>query len=149
MIDLPDVRQRDTWDCGPAAVTCVLRAYGWGKRDAAFAVADLGNPATGTDPFAIESRLQYLGFDSHVCHGMTVDDLRHHTRQGRPVLCPVTWGGEGHYVTVGEVSRGRVAYQCPTDGPCRDRFADWLAAWQDWHRAGATLHRFGVAVLKR
>lgn len=139
VLDLPDVRQRDDHSCGRVAVECVLRHYG---LTPARWLARLANPVMGMSPDTIEAVLwDALG---HVLRGsMDAALLQSLTRSGRPVLCPVTVAGGGHWVVVRGVARGRVYYHCPTAGPASLRLPAWHEIWRDHGPAGA-YHSFGV-----
>jgi ABC-type bacteriocin/lantibiotic exporter with double-glycine peptidase domain len=135
---LPDVRQAAGHDCGAAVLECVLRFYGVAP---ARWVRALPNPVQGVSPDTIEAVLwATLG---RVCRGtMTTADLRHHTRAGRPVLCPVADHG-GHWVCVAGVERGRVHYHDPLTGPAVAGAADWDRRWAD-STPGVPYTRFGL-----
>lgn len=140
MLVLPDVRQKKDYDCGRAAVECVLQFFG--------SYADLRrlltNPMDGTDPRAIEALLRKAGH--HVVSGeMTLDDLRHFTRSRRPVIAVVN----GHYVVVGGVdwSRGwKIGYQDPCHGFMKAKWVDFQGWWKEADRLGVTYNQFGIAV---
>lgn len=76
---------------------------------------------------------------------MTVDDLRHLTRTKRPVVCPVTLpDGNGHWVVVRGVLRGRVHIHCPIFGPHAQPVAAWLSRWYDSTSKGHEYDRWGI-----
>lgn len=140
LLAIPDVRQRDCYDCGDAAVQAAARFHG---------IADpvgprLANAVQGTDPATVEAVCRRLGL-SVLSGVMTVADLAHFTRTGRPVLCPVAALG-GHWVVVRGVGRGRVYCHCPTAGPVSSRTAEWVAGWRDTSRSGHDYDRWGIAV---
>jgi predicted double-glycine peptidase len=142
LLDLPDVRQREDFDCGTAAVETVLRFLG--VRAAGRGV--LADQVDGTHPSTIEAALRRAGLA--VQSGtMTPADLRHHTRQGRPVLCPIAAHG-GHWVVVRGVGRGFVYYSCPAEGAKQVRLSAWLDLWRDSTRAAHDFDRWGIAVGK-
>ncbi len=137
LLDLRDVRQRDDHDCGEAAVDIVLSFLGTrGKSDVASAV-------DGTHPSAIEAALRRAGL-SVQSGTMTVSDLQHHTRQGRPVLCPIASYG-GHWVVIRGVGRGFVYYQCPVSGREQKRLQEWIDLWRDSTRAAHDFDTWGIA----
>lgn len=137
MLTLPDVRQKKAYDCGRAATECVLKHFS--------ATANLSNLATtptdGTDPRAIEACLRLAG-RKIVSGEMSLADLRHFTRSGRPVIAVVN----GHYVVVSGVSRGRVHYQDPLEGPQRCSERDFVMWWKEADRLGVVYDQFGIAV---
>lgn len=137
MLTIPDIRQREDYDCGAAALDAV--ASYWGLR--ARGPAKLANAVHGMAPDTVEAVLRALGL-SVLSGEMTVADLRHLTREGRPVLCPVAVRG-GHWVVVRGVERGRVHVHCPIEGPAAWRLADWEAGWADSTR-GREFVRWGI-----
>lgn len=141
LLDLPDVRQRDGYDCGPAAIDCALAFLG--VRTCAH-VLGLANPVHGTAPDTVEALLRRA--DLPVLSGeMTLADLRHFARGGRPVLCPVALHG-GHWVVVRGVERGSVHYHCPLNGRQKMPRDEWLVHWRDDTTRGVTYSRWGLAV---
>lgn len=138
LLDIPDIRQADDYDCGAAALDAIARFHGLRARGP----VALANPVQGMAPDTVEAVLRSLGL-SVLSGTMTVDDLRHLTRSGRPVLCPVAHHG-GHWVVVRGVERGRVYYHCPAAGPAVLREADWLAAWRDTSRTGQRFLQWGI-----
>jgi predicted double-glycine peptidase len=139
MLDLPDIRQRDDYDCGSAAVDVVLTFLGVKSK-----ATSLTNAVDGTHPSAIEAALRRVGL--HVQSGtMTSADLQHHVKLGRPVVCCVSLHG-GHWVVVRGVSRGRVYFHCPTDGTRSVRLSEWFDIWRDSTRAAHDFDSWGIAV---
>ena len=136
---LPDLRQQTPHGCGRCALEVVWDYFGVRARYAP------PNPVDGMSPDTLENAL----WNSGVCvqaGSMDLDDLRYHTRRGRPVVCCVTHeSGDGHWVVVAGVSRGAVRYQCPADGPARQRAAEFLARWRDQTRRGVLYSRRGIA----
>ncbi len=140
ILDLSDSRQQHDHTCGPAALESVFRFWGKSVRG----VTGLANPVQGMSPDTVEAILRRAGFGL-LSGNLIVPDLRHFTRLGRPVLCPITTdAGEGHWVAVAGVSRGRVHYQCPTHGPASLRDTDWLPRWADATRFGHGFERWGI-----
>lgn len=137
MLQLPDIRQKKDYDCGRAVCECVLSFFG--------SYADLRrlltNPMDGTDPRAIEALLRQAGH--RVISGeMGLDDLRHFTTSGRPVIACV----RDHYVTVAGIRGRHVHYQDPSAGPVKATCADFAGWWVEADRLGVTYNQFGIAV---
>jgi predicted double-glycine peptidase len=126
---LSDIRQKTDSDCGPAAVRCVFDYFDDSRPHREF-VNGLLTGEHGTDPLAIEAWVRREGY-SVQSGTMDIDDLRHHTRAGRPVIAPVKMHGSGHYVVVRMVARGHVYFQDPVDGPRGMRRGEWLSVWRD------------------
>lgn len=127
LLDLPDCRQDRDEACGFAAVECVRRFLRVRER-----APDLSNPTQGMAPDTLAAVLRSLGL--RVLAGQMVGgtaDLRHYTKQGLPVVCPVTAAAGGHWVVVRGVARRRVFYQCPTYGPSSLPELTWLDGWRD------------------
>jgi hypothetical protein len=140
ILDLADLRQRDDWGCGRVAAA-VVHAYLGSKGRHPHAT-----PIDGTDPASMEASLWRSGVAVQA-GAMDVDDLRYHTRRGRPVIALVTEAsGEGHWIVVAGIERGRVWFQCPVQGPMVEPVASFEARWIDeTGRRGVTWSRWGIA----
>ena len=130
MKPLPNVKQGTDYDCGLAVVQSVLMGYGWSRAVAELEVREIPcDPHYGTRPEAIEAHLR-----NHFCTisgEMTIGDLRHFVRQGRPVICAV----EDHWIVVDAVERNAVIYMDPATGRHeRKTLAKFAAWWHDQHR---------------
>jgi ABC-type bacteriocin/lantibiotic exporter with double-glycine peptidase domain len=138
LLDTPDIRQDADHDCGVAAASCALR------HDGREVGSNVSNPVQGASPDTVEAMLRRAG--AAVTSGeMLVEDLKHYTKTGRPVLCPVSLYG-GHWVTVRGVERGKVHYQCPVNGREAVPLARWLEVWRDQTTRGTPYVCWGIAV---
>lgn len=153
LLDLPDVRQRADYDCGPAAVACVERFLSGRRRPLATLAREMGTSRRdGTAPPALVAYLQRAGLQ--VAEGkLDADDLDHYTRLGWPVICPAQRGESpasfagGHYVVVRGVGEdGAVFVQDPDGGPGAWPGRDFARRWHDRDGAGRVYVRYGVAV---
>jgi ABC-type bacteriocin/lantibiotic exporter with double-glycine peptidase domain len=143
LLDVADIRQDEDYNCGDAAVDAALSVYGLTRPRR----SKLANAVQGLSPDTVEAVLRALGLG--VLSGeMTVDDLRHFTRAGRPVLCCVAWDG-GHWVVVRGVERSRVHVQCPIRGRVPVPVAEWDRAWSDETVRGRAFVRWGIAPVAR
>lgn len=140
-IQLPDIRQdEDSAECALVAASIVWQHFGTRTRIIP------NTPLDGTSPDTLESVLWESGL-SVISGSMDLDDLRYHTRRGRPVISLVTeHDGTGHYVVVCGVERNHVYYQCPLDGPTKERSEDFEVRWQDRTRRGVAYSHWGIAV---
>lgn len=139
MLDLPTILQRDDWSCGQTAARVVFQHFGLRGR------GPQGTPQDGTDPRSVEAAFRLAGL--RVQSGeMEPDDLRHHTRAGRPVVCLVTEAdGVGHYVVVGGVKGRTVYYHCPVAGAKSELLTKFAARWHDSDRVAVRYERWGIA----
>jgi hypothetical protein len=140
MLDLPAILQRNDWSCGQVAARTVFQHFGLRGK------APPGTPQDGTDPRSIEAAFRLAGL--RVQSGeMEVDDLRHHTKAGRPVVCLVTESdGVGHYVTVAGVRGRTVFYHCSVSGARSELLTRFAARWHDSDRVAVRYERWGIAV---
>ena len=138
LLTLPDVRQRHPHDCGAAAYACVV-GYLLGKRQRIGA-----DPHDGVHPFELEPALRRAGLAT-VSGSMTLADLAHHQRRGRPVCCLIRTDDGGHWVVSRGVTATRVHFHDPACGFRWLSHADWLTAWHDQDRHGTVFRAHGVA----
>lgn len=139
-IPLPDRRQQDAHSCGPTVYRIVCEALG------VKAPGPKADPMDGLHPAYLSAQLQKVAKLPTVVGTLTVDDLKHFTRAGRPVVCLVRLGNSGHYVVVAGVERGKVVYQCPATGPGRQPVDEFVARWHDTDGRGHAYERWGLAV---
>lgn len=139
LIDLPEVKQRGEHDCGSAVFRCITAYWeGKGRRHKADALY-------GTHPDSLEPEFRRAGY--RVLSGeMDLTALKHLTAMGWPVACLVKADGEGHWVVVRGVVRGRVHLMDPIDGLVSVRATDWERDWHDFDRRGTVFRRYGLAV---
>lgn len=141
ILDTPEFRQGDDWDCGAAFLEILFGFHGvtrprWVKK--------LANPVEGMQPDTIAAAI-WAVFDRPAIYGpMTIPILRGFLADGKPVGCPVIFPGddEGHWVCVRGIERGRVHLQDPSRGRISRTFADWLAMWKD--AEGSVYQQWGV-----
>lgn len=138
ILDIPDIRQRADYSCGAACLEAVAQFHGLTARG----IRALANPVQGMAPDTVEAWFRGAGL-AVLSGSMGVDDLRHLTRSGRPVVCCVSQAG-GHWVVVSGVSRGRVYYHCPTHGASSVPVASWVSRWSDETVRGVTYHQWGI-----
>lgn len=136
---LPDCRQRDSHDCGTACLRTLWQFHYGQQRK----LIDLSTPADGLDPATMRAQLLKLGWNV-LAGTMTVDDLRHFTAAGRPVVCLVTIDGGGHYVVVGGVWRGKVWHHCPLNGWTGQHIDEWQQSWHDSNADGVRYVNWGL-----
>jgi ABC-type bacteriocin/lantibiotic exporter with double-glycine peptidase domain len=142
MLALPDVRQRFDYDCGMAATKTMLAYHG--LRTNSYTLASLAtNPIDGTDPRAIEATLRRSGLKV-ISGEMDIEDLKHHTKLGRPVICLVQLDNVGHYLVVGSVKLGQVHFNDPTHGPGKNNIKQFKNRWKDVDRLNTTYTQFGI-----
>ena len=140
MLQLPEIRQKGEYDCGPTARKIVEDYLG-------IRIPTVhATPVDGLSPSALENAFRKAG--ACVLSGnMTISDLRHQTRLGRPVVCLVTHKGEGHYVVVAGVGTRYVHYQCPDEGRRMELDSRFLQQWYDHSaRWGYDYKCWGIAV---
>lgn len=139
ILTLPDIRQKNNWSCGEAVVRTVFQFHGAAGK------LPLASPIDGADPRGLEAALWRAGL-SVQSGSMDLDDLRHHTRKGRPIVALVTSEGVGHYVVVGGLHRGWVYFQDPLRGAVRQKAEAFELSWKDVDRFGVRYVRWGISV---
>lgn len=139
MIPLPDVRQKDVYDCGEAAVRCVLKYYGI-SYSFKFATSQ-----DGSDPRQLEAAFRLSGMN--VTAGeMTIGDLRYFTRLKCPVICLIWYEKEAtsHYVVVNGLTKYSVLYHDVDSGPAKVGIIKWRKMWSAMGRLGETFQQWGI-----
>lgn len=124
---LPNVLQSRDFDCATAAWRTVYQ-YHHGRNAR---ILDLSHPIHGTDPATLEAVIR-RDANWHVRSGETMlADLRYYAESWRPSICLVTPpGSDSHYVVVGGLYRGRVYFQCPSEGWCAVKESEFEAMWR-------------------
>lgn len=138
MIDLPCVKQGEDWDCGRACARAVLSLFNMTSS-----LAMLANPVQGMCPSTLEATIRSFGLPVASGH-FRVEDLKHFTDSGRPVMCCIATHG-GHWVVVQGVARGFVYYMDPLSGETkRVRAHDWVNQWRDTDSKGTAYIHWGI-----
>ncbi len=156
LIEVPDLRQSFSYDCGAACTHSVAQFYGKadGKTEADF-ITELGTTLTnGTSPDAIIDWFNDAGLFVTSGNGLTIDDLKAMTNKGAPVIVPMQTYGEdgtpvtqtGHYVTVNGVGMGQVFFMDPLSGQELLPEDEFDAIWHDMEADGVASDHFGIAV---
>jgi ABC-type bacteriocin/lantibiotic exporter with double-glycine peptidase domain len=133
--DVPLLRQEHERDCGPAAVTMVLRF--WGKPASAELVREQAHTPLdqGVQAGALRDVLRERGLLAYLIEG-TVDDLERELTAGRPVVVglakPYTNAIWGHYEVVAGLNRARglVATVDPGRGWSVNTIEGFLREWK-------------------
>lgn len=122
LIDVPDIRQRNHWECGACSAASVGRYFGVGPKELSGWVKALGTSLEhSTDPNRIVAYLRQLGLFVAASSDMTIADLELAASEGYPAICCVQDYGNrreegasfayGHYLTVIGVGLGMVFCQ--------------------------------------
>jgi predicted double-glycine peptidase len=125
---VPDLRQSETWNCGEAAVRCVLAYHQFAAS--VLASVRISSPIDGVDPLAVERFLAKLGLRT-LAGNMKTADLRSLCDSLRPVVTLIhpADAHDSHWVVARGVSRGQVHYQDVAAGPSRCSVGAWEAMW--------------------
>lgn len=141
MLTLPDERQRDTYDCGEAAVKCVLKYYQINSS------VKFATSVDGSDPRQLEAALRLAGLNV-LAGEMTVADLKHFVKQKRPVVCLIWYdtSSTSHYVVVSGFIKNTIYYHDVYSGPECVGINKWNKMWMAMGRMGETYMHWGMAV---
>lgn len=145
-MNLPNYLQESPWACGPTCVKITCAALGKKYQAGYLEERLLCTQDEGVEPRSISAFLRSEGY-SVLDGNFRLEDLSHFVKSGAPVICLVDIGG-GHYVTVGDVSRGYVRFQDPSSGPQKLKIEAWEATWRVVSYCGSTLSSWGIAVWK-
>ncbi len=140
MLSLPDERQKDTYDCGEAAVKCVLKYYQINNT------VKFATYQDGSDPRQIEAAFRLSGLNV-VAGELTVADLKHFVRLKRPVVCLIWYAEQvtSHYVVVYGFEKNSVYYHDVETGPTSVGITKWNKMWTAMGRMGETYLHWGIA----
>lgn len=148
ILNFPDVRQRnESSDCGVVCVSGVLKYYGIDFKIPQLMKELCYSDLRYTVPTSFEPFFVHQGFK--ICSGiMAMSDLVHHTRQGRPIICPVASFVDevGHYVVVHKVSHGQVWFQDPECGPSKKKAFLFDNHWSSMDTYGVLYDHWGIAL---
>lgn len=150
LLAVPDVRQEQDYDCGPAAVMAVCQFFGVGPSSRqAYIEALETTTRNGTRPAPVIALLSRLGLACTASAELGVADLGRFFAAGQPVLCPVTVpmpAMTGHWVVVVGTGLGQVFYHDPAAGLQMCSEETWLDRWFDRDADGVSYERYGIAV---
>lgn len=141
---IPDIRQADGMSCGPACALAVGLFFEKGPATLDEWKSTLKTTEDGTHPEAIAEAFVNLGLYAESSE-MTLDQLREHIREQRPVICPIQSGGVGHYVVVLGEALGNFVIHDPDSGSRLIPESEWLANWHD-ETESRSYKNYGIAV---
>lgn len=136
MPQIPDIRQKDNFGCGEKVALSLLKF--WGRAPKIFSMS---HELDGTHPATVVAILRTAGLK--VLSGeANIEIVKALTKAGFPVIVLIQYDGDGHYVIVGDVKRGKVEYQCPINGPSKETIEKFEKEWHDVDMWGAHYRRF-------
>jgi ABC-type bacteriocin/lantibiotic exporter with double-glycine peptidase domain len=140
LIDLPDYRQTEEWDCGRVVLRIICDH--WGRTLPLF-IANLSNSLSGLSPDTLDAAFWSLGFKVLSGSG-TVGLLKAATKEGCPVVVLHQSDGVGHWSVCRGVERGRVYLQCPSEGRISIPTQQFVDEWIDFHFMGSVYDRWMI-----
>ena len=140
MLTLPDERQKEAYDCGEAAVKCVLKYYQVSSS------IKFATSVDGSDPRQLEAAFRLAGLNV-LAGEMTIADLRHFIKCRIPVICLIWYenGISSHYVVVSGFSKNTVYYHDVSTGADCVGINKWKRMWTAMGRLGETFMQWGIA----
>ena len=139
MLALPDVRQKDSYDCGEAAVKCVLKYY------EIYGSVKFATAQDGSDPRMLEAALRLSGLN--VTAGeMCVADLKHWVKHKKPIICLIWYAEQltSHYVVVSGFNKNAINFHDVETGPVTVSLVKWKKMWTAMGRLGEPFKQWGI-----
>lgn len=134
-LSVPDIKQGNSHSCGPTVFRCLAEFWGVKGR------VPISTPLDGSHPASIVAAFRKAGLRC-LAGEADIAVLTSLLKLGRPVICLVQRGGDGHYVVVTGCARGRVHLHDPIDGARSERVDEFVANWADVDVFGTAYHRF-------
>lgn len=157
-VDLPDIRQRDTFDCGAAALLAVCQHFGVGPTDDGAMIVALGTDRKdGTRPKEMVDAAQRFGLKHAVADRCSLSAVIGQTDLGRPVILCIQAHGtpderdkiqSGHYVVAIGHQPGKVWVQDPSVGRVLVDDAELAERWKDKDADGVVYEQWGLSLWK-
>jgi HK97 family phage portal protein len=159
ILDVPNVRQKSDFDCGPAATMSVASYFNVGPETEQEYIDALGTTkANGTTPAAIAEYLASLGLHVAAKDDLTIGDLARAVRAGSPIIAAIQAYEDdpeeipeersGHYVVVCGADVKTITLQDPSAGRVTMPTIDFLARWEDRDDENEYVH-YGIVVSLR
>lgn len=140
LLQLPDHRQSESWDCGRTALRIICDFY---SKPLPLLIANLSNAVSGLSPDALSAAFRSMGFK--VMDGSwTVPLLKAVTKDGKPVVVLTQLDGVGHWQVCSGIYRGKVHLQCPEQGKVAVAVERFDKDWIDFHHLNGVFDRWGV-----
>lgn len=142
MINLLCYKQSDDSRCGPAVVRSILNHYDIKISEDEAAKACNHTYKKGCTNHDIKNALLNYGIGAHIWNDATIDELRYHVKEGRPVI--VDWFTSGARPSLADVPNGHssivvgfknsyIYLADPEVGDIRKiPIPDFLRVWFDW-----------------
>lgn len=149
LLDVPDVRQGDSYSCGAACLWAVCQYFGVGPETEEEFIDLLGtNPVDGTAPEQLLDLAGELSLGTGTIENDAADfvGLAAALKAGHPVICDAQAddsGDSGHYVVAIGLSKASVYVMDPLAGRKRIGRKRFAARWHDGAYQG-----YGIALGK-
>lgn len=157
-LNVPSVRQRTAYTCGPAAVEAVAKYYDIDCDETMIAKLAGTTEEAGTSPDQVIDVCRKIGLQVYGVNGMTVPQLQRKLILGFPVIaCLQAWGTEqeidsneaGHWVVFTGWNAMGAILEDPATNVGQRMLMPWpelSRRWRDVDAKGNEYKRFGVVV---
>jgi predicted double-glycine peptidase len=156
--EVPAVRQKTPWTCGPASLLSVCKAYGINTTEEA--IRDLAGTTEegGTNPEQMAAAARALGLIAEPMEPMDFDHLMSCMDRGYPVIaCIQAWGTQkemerdqaGHWVVFTGIDGDKISLMDPAvdDGKCLQlETFSIMKNWHDKDANGVPYDHFGLII---
>ena len=156
--EVPAVRQKTPWTCGPASLLAVCKAYGINTTEEA--IRDLAGTTEegGTNPEQMAAAARALGLIAEPMEPMNFNHLVTCMDRGYPVIaCIQAWGTPkemerdqaGHWVVFTGLDGDKISLMDPAvdDGKClRLETKSLMENWHDKDANGVPYDHFGLII---
>lgn len=144
-MNVPDVRQCNSEDCGPAIAYAILLAF-FSYSDVVKAVGSKG----GTHPKRLINFFKSINLSYQVIEPMSITKLRKLVSDKNTlVACSIKVDESGHWVIVYKVSATHIYYHDPITGKTKKTIEKFILNWRSTDTDGIIYIRYGIAVRKK
>lgn len=144
-MNVPNVRQRRSEDCGPAIAYAIMLAF-FSYTDV---LAKLWNK-DGTTPQQLINFFKSINLKYQAIEPISISKLRKLvSKNDTLVACSIKVDEVGHWVIVYKVSATHVYFHDPIRGKRKQTIEKFFLNWRSTDKDGIIYIRYGIAVRKK
>lgn len=158
MVNVPDVRQSENFDCGPCCLRSISKYFDVGPKTEEEFIEICGtSKKDGTHPKQIQKAAEKLGLKTKFYTGLTIESLKSYIDQRKPVIVEIqAWGNpkkyeklnDGHFVIAIGYDDSNFYFEDPSLLRIRGYlpYDEFDSRWQELESNGDKFYHSGLVI---